>query len=243
MPFQSTHPRGVRPPSCGCAWATTGSFNPRTREGATGEDIPCPSTRRSSIHAPARGATRLRSRKVSVRRGFNPRTREGCDDAQGNLDAYKDVSIHAPARGATKADSISLDVSKFQSTHPRGVRRCQVRPHSQAVPCFNPRTREGCDEPHFTPAMSRSTFQSTHPRGVRRLRSWTGSAVSAFQSTHPRGVRPATGASSFAAKWFQSTHPRGVRPIVWKDSAETYQFQSTHPRGVRPPRPQARSFS
>ena len=79
------------------------------------------------------------------------------------------VSIHAPAWGATAYQYVAGYVTKFQSTHPRGVR---------LLPQI------GAD------AIIR--FQSTHPRGVRRraLPCWP--ASTRFQSTHPRGVRHAS---------------------------------------------------
>ena len=106
------------------------------------------------------------------------------------------VSIHAPAWGAT--------------TDPR--------PAACRRPCFNPRTRVGCDKYSANVPLSEIKFQSTHPRGVRQRRchlwplgppvsihapAWGAtSGISAcspshpmFQSTHPRGVRPAQGGS------------------------------------------------
>ena len=53
-----------------------------------------------SIHAPARGATKI------VR----------------SLYHYYYVSIHAPARGATKAALRKWYLTEFQSTRPRGAR-------------------------------------------------------------------------------------------------------------------------
>ena len=56
-PFQSTHPRGVRP--------------------ATAPDaVPAPLV---SIHAPAWGATELGAGRQAIGQCFNPRTRVGCD--------------------------------------------------------------------------------------------------------------------------------------------------------------------
>src|SRR6185437_13042095 len=99
-----------------------------------------------SIHAPARGATRVGGGDIRVAlfqctypRGvrprfengicwltsFNPRTRAGCDPLSLNPRLYPGVSIHAPARGATL----------------RGCGRARV--HQR----FNPRTRAGCDLP------------------------------------------------------------------------------------------------
>ena len=139
--FQSTHPRGVRLPTClrKLHHRTFQSTHPRgvrliPHNNSTVKSV--------SIHAPARGATRfsagcITAPTVSIHRdlhsfptrrssdlgGFNPRTREGCDVGVNN--------------GNLKAS-------------------------------FNPRTREGCDL--RIPQSGRSImFQSTHPRGVRLL--------------------------------------------------------------------------
>jgi len=60
-----------------------------------------------------------------------------------------------------------VNLNKFQSTHPRGVR-------------------------HLAKALSGDDpmFQSTHPRGVRRSCVIRHPLTLEFQSTHPRGVRP-----------------------------------------------------
>jgi hypothetical protein len=126
----------------------------------------------------------------------------------------------------------------FQSTHPRGVRlqgKTLIRPR---LPCFNPRTRGGCDRVSATRLCARTAFQSTHPRGVRLDGHGSAPIPNMFQSTHPRGVRrfshfpicyaigvsihaPAGGATSvgyFAhsiVRMFQSTHPRGVRRLFF----------------------------
>ena len=100
-------------------------------------------------------------------KSFNPRTHEGCDALNQQQNDFAKVSIHAPTRGAT-CDAVVIASSRcrFQSTHPRGVRRRHFvsnrRWHS-----FNPRTHEGCDlRAHQTPSTG-ELFQSTHPRGVR----------------------------------------------------------------------------
>ena len=103
---------------------------------------------RVSIHAPGRGATSTIVSPADAIRSFNSRTREGCDRGAratsvrclvfqfthpGGVRPHRtqacrgshDVSIHAPGRGAT---------------HPPHRR---LRPY----PCFNSRTREGCDRP------------------------------------------------------------------------------------------------
>jgi len=105
-PFQSTHPRGVRP-----------TFSAHDDKFAV-----------VSIHAPARGAT------ISIKGNFGkyqvsihaPARGATCASFQAVNSAY--VSIHAPARGATVLElMVKQSWILFQSTHPRGVRRELVR--------------------------------------------------------------------------------------------------------------------
>ena len=98
-------------------------FNPRTREGC---DIP---HFFFGIYS----------------NGFNPRTREGCDAQSGRKLAIADVSIHAPARGATlPEESANAGVSVSLHAPARGATpMCRITMISL---CFNPRTREGCDQ-------------------------------------------------------------------------------------------------
>ena len=83
-----------------------------------------------------------------------------------------------------------------------------------ATPCFNPRTREGCDCTDTLMETASIQFQSTHPRGVRLPRCHVHRPVDMFQSTHPRGVRPEEMFGKMRHSTFQSTHPRGVRLVV-----------------------------
>ena len=62
---------------------------------------------------------------LEVRSGFNPRTHVGCDAPKSEWDS-------TPPR--------------FQSTHPRRVRRFP-RTRSSVCQGFNPRTHVGCDQP------------------------------------------------------------------------------------------------
>ena len=183
-----------------------------------------------SIHAPVWGATLARCNGYD-RRGFNPRTRVGCD-------------LHiTPANQQTK----------FQSTHPCGVRR---RQHCKRCSYhrFNPRTRVGCDI--NSGKMPANTIVSIH--------------APVWGATLNVVVRPPiTKVSIHAPVWgatkkyahgkkpvlFQSTHPCGVRRVqkagvlgdekvsihapVWgatskkKPPLAKWRFQSTHPCGVR----------
>ncbi len=155
---------------------------------------------------------------------------------------------------------IPKETIRFQSTHPRGVRRyltCGYRPGERFNPrtrvgCdisqpvlaglvivgFNPRTRVGCDVIAGISQNYDTLFQSTHPRGVRPSGPETSAfTLSMFQSTHPRGVRPACAVWFCSSPDFQSTHPRGVRPHSLMRASAVDRFQSTHPRGVRPDGP------
>ena len=166
--FQSTHPRGVRPPCPSwCATSPT-SFNPRTHEGCDADARPQGRGHEVSIHAPTRGATSILTRPWCRRRGFNPRTHEGCDGHRlGQARGGVPVSIHAPTRGATvhhQREGDGLGVSIHAPT--RGA----TLPASRS-PCtprsFNPRTHEGCDLYNSKGIRLWQRFQSTHPRGVR----------------------------------------------------------------------------
>ena len=122
--FQSTHPRGVRPPRLRTYCPPSLNFNPRTHVGcdkgasAQGETAfqfqsTHPrgvrhygrrlqySVQAISIHAPTWGATRMSFWRSSRGLYFNPRTHVGCDKL-------------------TRDDLIEMAL--FQSTHPRGVR-------------------------------------------------------------------------------------------------------------------------
>ena len=100
---------------------------------------------------------------------FNPRTRVGCDVIfRGHHDGQRGVSIHAPAWGATSSTAQPTFKVQFQSTHPRGVRRCLRRMGRHYRRGFNPRTRVGCDRVMVRNRRRRLPFQSTHPRGVRQ---------------------------------------------------------------------------
>jgi len=169
--FQSTHPHGVRPLPREAITSFT-CFNPRTRTGCDWVTRdPCIITP-VSIHAPARGATRLESRASALRefqsthphgvrhpvpdvllflsRCFNPRTRTGCDPRKKTkyIQVYI-VSIHAPARGATR-HPYRLYPHFGVSIHApaRGATGLSITGCVGLIR-FNPRTRTGCDS-HYS---------------------------------------------------------------------------------------------
>ena len=167
--FQSTHPRGVRLSRITETGEQPASFNPRTRVGcdAAGDAY------REVIH------------------GFNPRTRVGCDIPPAAKSIYGVPFQSTHPRGVRLPGSSNPGAARrFQSTHPRGVRPVCCLAGERGWPCFNPRTRVGCDL--LVLQGLQSVFQSFNPR---------------TRVGCDAGARPArpTGA------WFQSTHPRGVR--------------------------------
>ncbi|MDN5330235.1 MAG: hypothetical protein PWP35_2022 [Bacteroidales bacterium] len=120
--FQSTHPRGVRPPE----WRTPRSyslcFNPRTHAGCDWTRPDFVAAISVSIHAPTRGAT------------LNPAT----------CRAFNLVSIHAPTRGATGRFEVRIICPCF---NPRTHAGCDLPlPGRLGLERrFNPRTHAGCD--------------------------------------------------------------------------------------------------
>ena len=145
--FQSTLPRRERRAVGSRAATDTEHFNPRSREGS---DLLCRCNRaerrqfqstlprrerrplgmdgraviRISIHAPAKGATSLRSILRAYGAGISihaPAKGATCSCMFGVMVA--DISIHAPAKGAT----VTVDEIRAVTCH------------------FNPRSREGSD--------------------------------------------------------------------------------------------------
>ena len=163
--FQSTHPHGVRQRTPG-GFYTLFCFNPRTRMGCDCRGRLERPKGHVSIHAPARGATKLGRRStvcwrfqsthphgVRPRTGFgrrigkrfNPRTRTGCDKTCN----YAASFVH----GFNPRTRTGCDASKGTI--------------GSITDSFNPRTRTGCDHRRrsYSPRLPR--FQSTHPHGVR----------------------------------------------------------------------------
>ena len=140
-----------------------------------------------SIHAPGRGATRVRRTLGRGLLSFNSRTREGCDRHHHcSWEHRSAVSIHAPGRGATAAQAEYFN-NPLVSIHAPGrgatiyIRRCAV-----LTSCFNSRTREGCDSKLQTLPAYKSQFQFTHPGGVR-LPAGVGRSQAEWVSIHAPG--------------------------------------------------------
>ena len=190
--FQSTRPRGARPGH------------------ASGPAAPG----HVSIHAPAWGATALRTPPPFVRACFNPRARVGRDDHSiPTLAGHVPVSIHAPAWGATRSKPASADQS--------GV--------SIHAPAW------GATQPHLVPVNT--TDVSIHApawgatpgsRGLHPVRPVSIHAP-AWGATFCTPDQPPSGPS------FNPRARVGRDTAFFVSSLRWCVFQSTRPRGARQP--------
>ena len=122
--FQSTHPRGVRrSEGRHSQWRVQVSIPAPTR-GATQQVRKLPSRCRCFNPRTHEGCDLIQKWNFPRRFCFNPRTHEGCDVVSEHTIYGRCVSIHAPTRGATEIIIYANADGGFQSTHPRGVRRC-----------------------------------------------------------------------------------------------------------------------
>ena len=168
--FQSTPPRGGRPPSS-TAWSGR-------------------SMRLVSIHAPARGATPARAVALLVAFEFQSTPPRGGRPTPGGPDhRAKEVSIHAPARGATRLHAASRSTRESVSIH--APARGATTIESSSGPCtrdsFNPRPRAGGD-PDFRDgrhAMMRTMQVSIHAPARGATRRW-GASMHVVKGFNPR---------------------------------------------------------
>ena len=187
-------------------------FNPRSRAGSDpdtvihldavivlqstlprGERLPLADTRQkasaASIHAPARGATRVDRVTATLKDTASIHAPARGATAVGQCLAHGvNASIHAPARGATWIPSARTRAGWLQSTLPRGERpapaearlmpdrlqstlprgeRLKRDAESHRHKSFNPRSRAGSDWSRPSANSSAMPLQSTLPRGER----------------------------------------------------------------------------
>ena len=232
--FQSTLPRGERPPSFPARSRCCRYFNPRSREGSDMPELRLTCGKKISIHAPARGATRSLFRIAKAGSYFNPRSREGSDVNP------------LPRRGAS---------IRFQSTLPRGERRTLLG-FSTTLQKFQSTLPRGERPKLVHPTLNTNRFQSTLPRGERRKVEHLHKIHFLFQSTLPRGERhdrlqrslmdanisihaPARGATSSGHRPSRNRSISIHAPARGATLSRTYRgslpriFQSTLPRGER----------
>ena len=190
MLFQSTHPRGVRRQVNHMNRTTPFKFQSTHPRGVRlSEHHRAGDVAHISIHAPAWGATRVAPLFTRSMTDFNPRTRVGCDQP-----------IPTTAR----------NLSLFQSTHPRGVRREQQE-----------LKRQWCAISIHAPAWGATTgaFAANHIIDISIHAPAWGATLGYNISQRRRSI------SIHAPAW-------GATLLPWH-YISSLQFQSTHPRGVR----------
>ena len=121
-----------------------------------------------SIHAPAKGATKLAIFFNQYTIYFNPRSREGSDSKYFKDNIFGKISIHAPAKGATSQTGLSKTQIIISIHAPaKGATSLNARLILRTK-YFNPRSREGSDISQLEIKGLRIQFQSTLPRRERQ---------------------------------------------------------------------------
>ena len=193
-----------------------------------------------SIHAPAKGATRLLRLSGCHGGCFNSRPREGGDPANwGANNRAWTVSIHAPAKGATQPTLRPSQrcnpalFTRFQFTPPRRGRRASIyRRGEWTVFQFTP-PRRGRPEPENVFMRFLCSFQFTPPRRGRQEQIQHISIPKMFQFTPPRRGRPMELVEAQSSQLFQFTPPRRGRPKSFAILIYNEVFQFTPPRRGR----------
>ena len=126
----------------------------------------------------------------------------------------------------------SVRTSRFQFTHPGGVRPTDPLGIIFGNLCFNSRTREGCDQFATTSRPRYLLFQFTHPGGVRHAPRYAEYKTACDVSIHApgRGATKASATMLTLLKVFQFTHPGGVRRS-WKIPSRRSLSVSIHAPG------------
>ena len=140
-----------------------------------------------SIHAPAKGATRIQiiCNQAVIISIHAPA--KGATFCLRMLPSNYHISIHAPAKGATMLHSIHADYPLFQSTLPQRERRCTLL-HCRFRTNFNPRSRKGSDFTITKFAYYKAISIHAPAKGATRNSS-VRDIVFLFQSTLPQRER------------------------------------------------------
>ncbi len=139
-----------------------------------------------------------------------------------------------PRRVRRESNKVHSTVIKFQFTHPRRVRRGPGVSGYPSRPCFNSRTRVGCDAVRRLSVATIFCFNSRTRVGCDISDDEAARIEELFQFTHPRRVRlkrsplyipPFTG--------FNSRTRVGCDGQCVLGGRFCHSFQFTHPRRVR----------
>ena len=209
------------------------NFNPRTPVGCDAAQHPGEPSHHISIHAPQWGATRRTDRR----------------------DHFGRISIHAPQWGATVSSQMPSASLRFQSTHPSGVRPCEMtfRLLALSISIHAPqwgattlapqqlyRSRISIHAPQWgaTSAVRRSTsfdryFNPRTPVGCDFRAVPRRGRPPDFNPRTPVGCDRGKHAPHLPVNNFKSPTPCGVRIKLLFYTSNSFFFKSTHPGGVR----------
>ncbi len=100
-------------------------------------------------------------------------------------------------------------------------------------PCFNPRTRKGCDISTLYTSYIGGYVSIHAPAGGATVRMPPGLCSGTVSIHAPAGGATYSNMYLAVPCVFQSTHPQGVRLPLCLIKNVSLMFQSTHPQGVR----------
>ncbi len=186
--FRSTPPRRGRRASVTATSSCPKFRSTPPRRGRRRCDLHNRAGRGVSIHAPAKGAT-WRDKWVHVRDGVSIHApAKGATTPCPFAPSAIPVSIHAPAKGATSSRSSHARTSgRFRSTPPRrGRLGSPITASTQRG--FDPRPREGGDQPPETRLRAERVSIHAPAKGATKIRVNVREA-NRFRSTPPRRGR------------------------------------------------------
>ena len=209
-----------------------------------------------SIHAPARGATKICRLGLLVKVSFNPRSRTGSDLGFQSFNFLacpfnprsrtgSDVELNYDEPGLAPFNPRSRTGSDFptrliQSVYvplsihaPARGATSWARRFSRQGRAFNPRSRTGSDSILPQDALYLQDFQSTLPHGERLTPRNPPQHLSSFNPRSRTGSDSILPQDALYLQDFQSTLPHGERLQKKACPSLFYFFQSTLPHGER----------
>ena len=138
---------------------------------------------------------------------FNPRSLAGATSPFGTQKTLRNISIHAPSRERPSTCFVTVPITVFQSTLPRGSDLHQNRYCQKSIQ-FQSTLPRGSDNKRL--AARPTVFQDFNPRSLAGATTATGInfIISLFQSTLPRGSDSATEEKSYSR--FLDFNPRSL---------------------------------
>jgi len=257
--FQSTRPRGARPPASPSPGGRR-RFNPRAhggRDWISPVSGVAPSTFQStrprgarpvelepvaavadvSIHAPTGGATKCSPGTARTFASFNPRAHGGRDRAAAEQPRGR-PSFNPRAHGGRDGAQLWSRDRRDRSFNPRahGGRDVVRLDHAVGVGVVSIHAPTGgATSPRSDPMPIQEQFQSTRPRGARHVTKAERGMLSGSFNPRAHGGRDCCEAASMIVELGFNPRAHGGRDSTSLAAlARRSRFQSTRPRGARP---------